>query len=109
MANALIRAWGAWHEYAVERDSVPLGTPLALFGEYDDGPGWTWAGGGRLGIEDHRVGALAAAEVAITGASDGYVRDGNAYAPLRWYSQRQGIEANFTSPPSNGGHIGGAS
>ncbi|WP_448189996.1 hypothetical protein [Azospirillum sp. sgz301742] len=96
----MLRIWGAWHEYdATGRGSVPLGTPLARFTLDHDGPGWTWTGGGRLGVEDHRPGALAAAEVAITGTDGGYMRDGNAYAPLRWYRHRQGVEANFTQPP----------
>lgn len=103
-ANAMLRMWGVWHEYdATGRGSVPLGTPLALYGEDDAGPGWTWAGGGRVGIEDHRPGALAAAEAAITGAVHGYVRDGSVYAPLWWYRDRMGIDAYFTSLLGGGG------
>ncbi|MFD1623517.1 hypothetical protein [Azospirillum griseum] len=110
MADVMIRIWGEWHPFdATVRSRVPLGTPLTLYVEGGDGPGWTWTGGGRVGIEDHRPGALACAECAITGADSGYVIDGNAYAPLRWYRDRQGIEAYFTDPlPSNGTATGEA-
>lgn len=105
-SNALARVWGAWHPLDLAGGGVPLGTPVMLYDESGDGPGWSWTGGRRMGIENHLPGAIAAAEVAVTGMCDGYVRDSNAYAPLRWYRDRQGIEAYFTAPPSGG--TGGA-
>lgn len=97
MAEALILAWGEWHAYdASACDFVPLGTPLVL----PTGDDWTWTGGGQMGSEEHRPGAVAASEAAM-GATGGYVSDGNVFAPIMWFGGH-GIPAALTALPEGG-------